>query len=191
MTETRDSYRDQSTESPRIWVGSLADYNAGRLVGEWIELDEHSEPEQVEEEIQERVLGKSLEPIAEEWGIFDYEGFCSIRIGEYESLERVCKFARALSKYGESFSAYCGLVGESYATEEEYLEAYVGEYESPEDYAYEWLEELGIVRELDAIATGLGSLSSYIDLERVARDMDYSGMSFVRVDSETCYVFNA
>jgi hypothetical protein len=26
-----------TTETPRVWIGCLASYNAGRLIGEWVD----------------------------------------------------------------------------------------------------------------------------------------------------------
>ena len=50
--------------TPRIYVASLADYNAGRLHGRWIDADQPIEV--IREEIAE-MLTESKEPIAEEW----------------------------------------------------------------------------------------------------------------------------
>src|SRR5581483_5008343 len=58
--------------SPEIWVGSLADYVAGYLHGAW--LDATSSPEELAAAVQ-FILRNSHEPDAEEYGVFDYDGF--------------------------------------------------------------------------------------------------------------------
>ncbi|HXK39588.1 MAG TPA: antirestriction protein ArdA, partial [Candidatus Paceibacterota bacterium] len=49
---------------PRIYVASLADYNAGRLQGRWIRADQPSDD--IYREIQ-AMLAESEIPEAEEW----------------------------------------------------------------------------------------------------------------------------
>lgn len=67
---------------PQIWVGSLSDYNAGRLHGEWINADQ--EPEDLHAAVQQ-MLERSPMVSAEEWAIMDYDGFYGLRLGEYAS----------------------------------------------------------------------------------------------------------
>src|SRR5581483_3902347 len=64
---------------PRIYVASLADYNAGRLHGVWI--DAAQEPDDLQLHIN-AMLARSTEPIAEEWAIHDFEGFNGLHLGE-------------------------------------------------------------------------------------------------------------
>src|SRR5439155_5846786 len=81
----------------RIYVASLADYNAGRLHGAWINAVQ--EPERIQAEIA-TMLERSHEPLAEEWAIHDYEGFTGIRLSEYESIERISQIANGIAEYG-------------------------------------------------------------------------------------------
>jgi len=52
--------------TPRIYVASLADYNAGRLHGRWIDADRPAEA--IREQIAQ-MLAESKAPVAEEWAI--------------------------------------------------------------------------------------------------------------------------
>lgn len=92
-----------STPSPRIYVASLADYNAGRLHGVWLEADR--EPAEVHADIQ-ALLAASSEPGAEEYAIHDYDGFGDARLDEYDSLELVCRIARGITAHGLAFAAW-------------------------------------------------------------------------------------
>ena len=57
-------------ESPRIYVASLSDYNAGRLHGRWIDATQSADT--IREELSQ-MLAESQEPIAEEWAIHAYD----------------------------------------------------------------------------------------------------------------------
>ena len=70
--EQNSSNPKHLTDTPRIYVASLADYNSGRLRGRWIDADQPAEA--IREQIVE-MLAESNEPIAEEWAIHDYENF--------------------------------------------------------------------------------------------------------------------
>ena len=59
--EQSESDRKRTGETPRIYVVSLADHNAGRLHGRWIDADQPAET--VHEQIAQR-FGESEEPIA-------------------------------------------------------------------------------------------------------------------------------
>ena len=108
---------------PRIYVASLADYNAGRLHGAWV--DAAADPEDVRAAIA-GVLGSSGEPGAEEWAIHDYDEFGGIPLGEYESVETVTALARGLVAHGEAFGAYVALVGVAHTEERGFVEHYRG-----------------------------------------------------------------
>jgi len=59
---THCSLRQQDiAETPRIYVASLADYNAGRLHGCWIDADQSADA--IRDEIAQ-MLAESKEPIA-------------------------------------------------------------------------------------------------------------------------------
>jgi len=64
--------RDETASGhhPEIWVGSLSDYNNGRLHGVW--LDATLDPDELCVAIA-FILRNGYDPTAEEWGIFDYK----------------------------------------------------------------------------------------------------------------------
>lgn len=166
--------------TPRIYVASLADYNAGRLYGAWI--DATQDAADIQEEVN-AMLARSSEPIAEEWAIHDTDNFEGIKIDEYESFERVSEIANLVMEHGAAWSAFCQLVGEDYATAEDFEEAYQGEYESEEAFAESTVDE-GLWGEVPE------HLAAYIDYEKIARDLfmgDYSSVD----TSSGCYVFRS
>ena len=153
---------------PKIYVACLASYNTGILHGEWI--DATLETDEIQEEIQ-RVLKSSPIEDAEEHAIHDYEDFYGAELGEYPDLEEVSNVAKFLVEHGELGAEIlshfcCDLEEARKAIEEQYL----GEYESLEDYAAEYVEQSG----LDIP----DSIKNYVDYESMGRDMELGGDVF-------------
>lgn len=151
------------SDTPRIYVASLADYNAGRLHGKWIDADQDAES--IYAEVKE-MLAASTEPVAEEWAIHDHDGFGEYNLSEYESFETVANLGIGIAEHGE---AYAGFVahqgGLEYASLEDFDEQYRGHYKDEEDFAYEFVDELGYLDDLP------DTISSYFDYEKFARDL--------------------
>jgi len=161
----------ETANSPRIYVASLADYNAGRLHGCWIDA---SEPyEDICEQVT-KMLAESSEPIAEEWAIHDYENFGTLRLSEYEDLERVAVVARLIVEHGPVFAELVShFGGAQYADDAAQCmeEGYRGAFDSLADFTQETIE--------DCYAAELNNLPDFIryhiDYEGIAHDMDLSG----------------
>ncbi|MGW0019942.1 antirestriction protein ArdA [Rhodococcus sp. NPDC003382] len=104
--EDEASSERRSTPGPRIYVASLADYNAGRLHGAW--LDAGRDPADLQADIR-AMLAAAPEPGAEEYAIHDYEGFGEARIYEHDSLELVSRIARGIAAHGLAFAAWADI----------------------------------------------------------------------------------
>lgn len=156
------------TTTPAIYVACLAAYNNGKLHGAWINADQSAEA--IYAEIRE-MLKSSPEPMAEEWAIHDYEGFGSIRLSEWESIELVADMGQFINEYGdlgiELLSHFCGDIREARSALED---NYCGEFRSLADFAQEITEETTKIPE---------NLAYYIDYEAMARDMEMSGDVFI------------
>lgn len=163
---------------PRIYVASLSDYNAGRLLGKWIDADQDADG--IHEEIQ-AMLKSSPEAIAEEWAIHDYEGFGDWRPSESESMEMISKVAQAMETHGPAFSAYLADVNDLDYALEHFEDAFMGHYQSETDYAEELAYECYSVEDL-------GPLAPYIDYGAFARDLFMSDYWSGEADSGI-YVF--
>lgn len=175
------------TITPRIYVASLADYNAGRLHGCWIDA---SEPiETVREEIA-RLLARSPEPIAEEWAIHDYENFGGLRLSEFEDLERVAEVARLIVEHGPVFAQlvnhFGGLCGIDEARQS-MEEGYWGAFDRLADYAQELIE--------DCYASELKRLPDFIcyriDYEGIGDDLELGGDIVTIACGGKVHVFDA
>ena len=154
-----------STE-PRIYVACLAAYNNGLLHGEWIDADQSAD--ELHEAVA-RMLAASPQPGAEEWAIHDYEGFGSLRLGEYESLDRVATIAAGIAEHGDAFSAWLSYDESQDATDmQSFEDAYRGEWDSLRAYAEDYAESTGMY---DA-AEKSGSQYVVVDIDMLTRDLD-------------------
>lgn len=153
-----------------VWVGCLACYNEGKLVGEWFPAAE-CPTERDEFDAAVKTPG-SHDALHEELWVMDHEGFPE-GVGEFSPMQAQ-EYAEWMSKLDESdheaFLAYVNHVGDfDWQSVEKFQEAYQGVYTSDEDFAMEMAESIGAI---DPDATWP---NNYIDWERAARDlmMDY------------------
>lgn len=176
--EQRDAYETATGEpdvapsgiNPKVWVGSLADYNNGDLHGEW--FDATCEPAELELAAK-FMLRLGHTPDAEEWGIFDYDGFAGTELGEYESFETVSRIGRGIAEHGEAFGHWAAYVGsDSQEQIERFEEHYRGEWESFEAYIRDYLEGTEFYRFLDQVPEDMRGYVE-VDVEQIARDWEW------------------
>lgn len=177
------------TPSPAIYVASLADYNAGTLHGQW--LGAHQSPEQLHAATA-AMLARSKQPDAEEWAIHDHQGFGTIRIGEYETFDTIAALAAGIDQHGNAFTAWAAAVGGSEADIDRFEAAYLGQWESLDDYAEHILDDLGYI---EAITNAVPEhLRPYLKIDNagLGRDLQLSGDIWTSdPDNGTLHIFDA
>ena len=177
----------EAKERPRIYVASLSDYNAGTLHGRWIYADEGAD--EIHREVAE-MLAESGEDIAEEWAIHDYEGFGSVRLSEYEDLNKVADLGALIAEHGELFGKLAAHFGGTDGIEEarrHIEEGYCGAFDRLEDYARDLVEEC-----YGADIEKLPEVIRYnIDYEAIANDMELGGDVFTIEHGHQVHVFHA
>lgn len=197
----RDAYERATEEAtstpsglnPRIWAGSLADYNNGRLHGVW--LDATLDPDQLHDAIQ-FMLRNGYTPGAEEWGIFDYDEFGGYQVGEYTNLKTVSRIAQGVAEHGAAYAAWVELVGdesEEQLTDEAFHDHFDGEYDSLEDYVEYILDETGFTAELERALHGLPEDLRHhveVDIEGIAEEWG-QGLHVVEAHGGKVWVFDA
>jgi antirestriction protein len=185
--EQRDQEQTASEQvpkkvSPKVWIACLSDYNAGHLHGAWVEADQ--EADDIWEGVNE-VLRTSRVPGAEEWAIFDYEGFGPLRLSEYEAIERVSRLGRGIGEHGVAFAVFAGFLG---GGEDELLDqfedCYIGQWGSAEAYVDEFLDDVGMERILDEAVPEAYRDYVKFDTEALVRDMECEGSLLAVDDSE-------
>jgi len=170
---------DQDT--PSIWVGSLSDYNNGILHGAWINADqpENAIWQQIRKILETSPTERDTGQPAEEWAVFDYDNFHGLHIDEYENITTVNKIAQLITKHGEPFALWADDNGIQAATsddaEEQFLNAYIGHYQTKQEYTQQLIDDLGIEQQLDQL--NLGNLRYYItiDYDTLTQDLQLNG----------------
>jgi antirestriction protein len=153
---------------PQIYVASLADYNAGRLHGSWI--DATLEPEDIEEAIQ-GMLTASPEPGAEEYAIHDTDEFGCIHIDEFMDIASVSRLARGLARYGCAFGHWADYVDHDPDELNRFDETYRGRWNTLADYASDLLDDLGVAEDIERGVPQWVRPYVRIDLEMLGRDL--------------------
>jgi antirestriction protein len=168
--------------SPKVWIASLSDYNNGDLHGAWVDADQ--EPDLIWDGVNE-VLRTSRQPGAEEWAIFDYEGFGPLRLSEYETVERVSQLGLGIAEHGVAFAAFASYLGHS-DTEllDQFEDYFIGRWETAEAYIDDFLEDMGIDKILDEAVPEAFRDYIRLDTEALVRDLESSGMLLSLDDSE-------
>ena len=163
----------------RIYVACLAAYNNGVLHGAWIDIDDDTTEETLQEAIN-GVLASSPEPGAEEWAIHDYDGLPST-LGENPNLESLILTASGIREHGEIFSAYMEQTG--YDAEEaaaNFTDQYSGAWDNREAFGQNLWEEMGYDSEIPE------HLRAYVDTDRFTNDLFLGGDYFdIRHDFQT------
>jgi antirestriction protein len=168
----------------RIYVASLSDYNEGRIVGDWLDLNGKTK-EEVLEEIGE-ILKQSKCEVAEEWAVHDYE--LPFDPTEYPDLDKLMKFVEEFSdvshyeeKVVEAYFQICDCLED--ASWEDYEEKkYGGPHESPRDFAYDYLAETEALYRLSPL------VEDNIDWDGVVSDLE-NDFNIVKGSDHNYYVF--
>jgi antirestriction protein len=169
------SHEARQQPSPAIYVASLADYNNGVLHGAWIEAARDQSDIQAD---IDAMLAQSREPGAEEFAIHDYDQFGRCRIHEHDPIDLVARIARGIQEHGYAFSAWADVHEGSPERWDDFTEAYLGHYDSVQDYADQLIDDLGYTAELAKLPESLRRYLRF-DTEALGRDMELSGDIYV------------
>lgn len=176
MTETNNPEQ----EPIRIYVASLADYNAGRLHGAWIDADQSAEA--IQQEVA-GMLAKSPEPSAEEYAVHDYEGFGPLTIPEYEVLATVARIAAGYRRHGRAFLHWAAYVGTHDPDElDRFEDAYVGWHESLTAFGEDLAEAHGIDDTLTEYVPAF--IRPYVRIDYRQIGADQASAYFIVTDTE-------
>ncbi len=163
----------------RIFVGCLASYNSGMIHGEWLDLSNYYDMDELQDKVN--AILKSSPCQGDEYDIQDFEGFGDLlKGGMYPSLKEAWAIHETLievEKEGidedlflEFVSHLCEEVDTSII--EKFQDRYQGCFDSLEDYGENIANECGYLSEVPK------TLRYYIDFERYAKDMELSGDIF-------------
>ena len=183
--ETTAASAPVATHKPRIYVASLSDYNAGKLLGRWI--DAGQEADAIHAEIQ-TMLAESREYPAEEWAIHDYEGFGQWKPREYESIETVATVAGLIAEHGEVFAALLSHFGGDLDDARERIEdGGRGCWRSVREFAEEFIGDI-YAQEINRLPE---FIRYAIDYDQIGRDMEMGGDIFTIELDGMIHVFDS
>lgn len=152
----------------RIYVASLADYNAGHPHGEWIDCIGR-DATLIHEQITS-MLAASPREHAEEYAIHDHEGFGGL-IDEYTSIDTVAELAEIAAELGDdwpAYIAYAASMGE-HPDIDDFRDHYAGQFASLREYAEHLIDETDLLGDLP------DNLKAYFDVDSFARDLELGG----------------
>ncbi len=164
--ETHEALR---SDTPRIYVASLSDYNGGVLHGVWLDADQ--DLEDLNQAAAHMLETSPTDPRAEEIAIHDYENFGGYRVEEYDPLDWVNRVARGITEHGPAFGAWADICGHDLDALDRFDDGYLGEWNSIEEYAEQIIDDFGLNRELDEAIPELLRGYVHIDVAAFARDM--------------------
>ncbi len=137
------------------------------------------------------MLAGSPTPGAEEYAIHDYENFGPLKLGEYESIETVARFARGISEHGVAYAHWAALVDErSPEALGHFEDAYRGHFDSLVDYAAQLFDDFGYNDLIETIVPEHLRPYVRIDIEAFARDLELSGSVTTSEGDGGVYVFD-
>lgn len=182
--------QEPSAVVPRIWVGSLSDYNNGHLHGAW--LDAARDTEAIEADIQAMLAAspwtvRTGEPV-EEWGIFDFENFGRCRIDQHEDLDWISAVATGIQQHGLAFAAWADVVEEPTLLLD-FDQTYRGHYDSLHSYIEQLINDLGYDRILDEALPAELRPWIKIDITATANDLLRSDLHAIPADNGGVWIF--
>lgn len=168
----------------RIYVADLAEYNAGRLYGKWLDLNDFNDADELKGAVYSvpKINPYSGGRERNEFAIHDYDLDYTPDpdFGEYPDLEDVFQYHELCSEHGEAFAVWFSLYHTAYPDrdkwEEKFQSAYYGKFDSYADLAEQMVAE-GLFGEIPE------SIANYIDYEKIGRDLavDYT------IDNGFCF----
>lgn len=164
-----------NTTTPAIYVGTYHKYNCGSLYGKWFDLTDFDDKAEFLEACNELHANES-DP---ELMFQDWEGIPSAFASE-SSID--WNFIEAYKRAVEDGMDAAFIAWVEYSGECDYdafEDAYCGDAESEEDYAWTMAEECGLLNDIPE------SLRCYFDMGAWARDLFLDGLVFL-----DGYVFN-
>lgn len=193
--EAAETGEQRPTLHPQIWVGSLLDYNAGILHGDW--LDAAQDDEALAAEVQ-RILAASPtmaetgDP-AEEYGIFDHEDFGLYQVQEYDQLEHVAQIARGIAEHGAAFAAWADLHDGDPNMLAGFQDAYLGEYDAASTWAETVMDDLGVREQIEQLLPEHIARYTHIDTRAWVHDAWISGDIAIvqKPDGSGVWIFDA
>lgn len=203
------------TDTPRVWVGCLACYNNGDLIGQWVDAIEAGDltskdlhtgthlPDVTYDGDMAYVGGELYGPHEELW-VMDFENFSGFLTGECNpcTAQEIAEKMAEIDSEGHELAAVAAYM-ENYGLTiseldvEDFQSAYCGEHDSMRDFAMQWADDSGAFSEYSRTSGPYGQTETVdpsdiwpfncIDWDAAARNLE--GFWTAKTASYTVYVF--
>lgn len=169
VTEGKKPLGESLDTEPKIYVGTYAKYNSGNNpIGKdyWVTVTDYSDYGDFVEACKE-LHSDEKDP---EFMIQDFEGFprawySESGLPDEETFNNILEYAELDDDEREAFAVFLERGdGQSF---DDFREAYVGEFKSAEDFAYDMVENIGWE------GVGDENLETYFDYDSFGRDLMY------------------
>jgi antirestriction protein len=158
----------------KVYVGTYNKYNNGSLKGEWLNVADF----RTKEDFYTRAAEIHSDEDDPEFMFQDHEGIAAAFISEASIDDVVFEVAKQDEETIENFYTFVDSMGST--DFQSFQDAFCGRYKSELDYAYDDVEQSGVLHQIPEY------LQQYFDYERYARDLFIESVYF---DSETGCVF--
>ena len=125
------------TDAPKIYVADLEAYNNGVLKGEWLDLDDYSDADELMDAIEE-VVGEN------EYAIHDVEGIPSSMYSEYMGRRDFEELYEMIELANDNDLPIDVVIDAVAQYDENIVDSYNGRYDSMREFAEELADEIGI-----------------------------------------------
>lgn len=165
----------------QVYVGTYHKYNCGSIAGKWLDLEDYADSDGFLAACRELHKDES-DP---ELMFQDFEGFPRAFYGESWINPALWDWLALDENDREILAVYQEHI-DSEADIDDARERFAGKYDSPEDWAAEFLDDTGALAEVPE------NLRSYIDFEAYARDARLGGdVVFARHDGDIWVFWNS
>lgn len=155
----------------KLYVGTYAKYNNGSIKGAWLDLDDYADRDAFLAACRELHKDEADPELMYQ----DFEGFPRALYCESSASEKIWEWLELSEEDRELLAVYQEHVNAD-ADIDEARDAFSGTYDSPEDWAQQFLEDCGTLQSIPE------NLRYYFDYEAYARDAACDGMTFARHD---------
>ena len=163
----------------KIYVGTYAKYNSGKITGAWLDCEDYSD----KEEFLEACTALHQDEEDPELMYQDWEDIPAGMVAESSISEELWTWLDLAEDDRALLRVYRENVNQD-ADLDEAQEAYEGQHNSPAEWAEEFIDSCGMLESMPS------NLRSYFDYESYARDCGYDGMSFI-YEGGSYWVFRA
>ena len=166
VKESDEGDNNYTGDTPKIYVGTYAKYNDGSLDGKWVDLTEYSDYDEFLAAMHE-LHSDEDDP---EFMVQDYENFPEKWYHEgglptEEEFNKINEYYMMDDDRKEAYEAYVNYTGDD--DFDNFQEAYQGHFDSPTDFAYDIVDNLGWE------GVGQENIDMYFDYDSFGRDLMY------------------